>query len=508
MKHLISMTVAAFVLAGVLGAKTTIYVGLPASMDKTAQDAAWSSTFKLIDGSEPGTEIVLMNGWDLRWVRTIVVPDAKPGKSRHRRLRKDISAFTAFLRSAGKQTPGAEGWNAILQPQFLTMVGAERALDENARCLLIGSAFYKNPKDQAFMMGEGLYPSDGHLSNSRSIYSCVGKEQLLEDCLVAYCYLDEGSFQSTPERTKVRAWWTKYIAACGGTLVHASASSSSAVKAVLRGQNRPAVPNAVVDATDRRVAMLHAEEGLRVEVSGQPIPVVVKHADPAPAANYGFAVIVDGSISCEEQSTAVAALLPEFAGHLTRQAAVVRLGLVMARDAKVTDVWPLTEMDPTGRGRRAFDDWMTEEPREAFHTTFAPGAETGVRQGTKSKVTRLKALGARVDLTNAVGHALAMLEASSDDGTVPVLAIVGDVATQEEGEDLSPTDRKRADALLERVSLFVHTHPNAHLVVIDGSEAGSKTEIFFKNFVAASAFGVHTKDIKELKGLLYGALAK
>ena len=272
-------TLAGFLaLAGSLVAQTTFYVGLPASMDEATRNAVWSSLFQLVDGAEPGDLIEVIDAWDLVSVRTLTVPDAKPGTARHRRLRRDIGPIAQFLKRAKDREPGAEGRNAILHPQFLAMVGSAQEPEQKARCILMGSIFYRSPKDAPYAMGGGLYPSDGHLASKGSIYSCVGKEALLKGCPVYFCYLDEAAFSSTPERTSTRQWWAKYVASCGSTLAHASASAPSMIKAALRGDARPAEPGATVDRGDTRVAMLRAGAKTRVDVEPVSAPAALVEA--------------------------------------------------------------------------------------------------------------------------------------------------------------------------------------------------------------------------------------
>ena len=141
------------------------------------------------------------------------------------RLGVNRETVTALKRFADKSiTPGGEGHpsvpGAVRLPQFLRYVADNFNHSGKTDVIVLGSPFYDDPREPAFSMVNGRFPSDGHLfaSQGKTPFGTAGQGRLLKNVRVHIGYGSDNIMQGERHGYFVRRFWTLYVEALGGRL--------------------------------------------------------------------------------------------------------------------------------------------------------------------------------------------------------------------------------------------------------------------------------------------------
>lgn len=174
----------------------------------------------------PGDKAVLLDGYNLNHIGDFTIPDNPAYKSPKARLNINREAVGALMQFAEKSvTPGTNGHpsvnGAVHLPQLLGHLAKNYAQTGKLDVIVLGSPFYDDPREAAFSMTEGRFPSDGHLfaSQNKTPFGDPQHPQLLTNLQVHISYGSENIMQSDQHRFYVHRFWALYIEQHGGKLV-------------------------------------------------------------------------------------------------------------------------------------------------------------------------------------------------------------------------------------------------------------------------------------------------
>lgn len=175
---------------------------------------------------QAGDKAILLDGYNLTHIGDFDIPNNQIYKSAKARLNVNREAVGALMRFAEKSvTPGTDGHpsvsSAVRLPQLLSHIAKNYAQSEKLNVIVLGSPFYDDPREPAFSMADGKFPSDGHLfaSQSKTPFGNPHHPQLLSNLQVHVGYGNEAIMQSDQHRFQVQRFWTLYIEQHGGKLV-------------------------------------------------------------------------------------------------------------------------------------------------------------------------------------------------------------------------------------------------------------------------------------------------
>ncbi|MER2511214.1 MAG: hypothetical protein ABTQ25_02125 [Nitrosomonas ureae] len=194
---------------------------------------------------QPGDKAIVLDGYNLTHIGDFTIPDNPTYKSAKARLNVNRDAVGALMRFAQDSVvPSTEGHpsvsGAVRLPQLLSHIAKNYTQGEKLNVIVLGSPFYDDPREPAFSMADGRFPSDGHLfvSQSKTPFGNPHHSQLLANLHVHIGYGSEAIMRSDQHRFHVQRFWTLYIEQHGGKLVSFEVDLST----LFRRVNQNAVP--------------------------------------------------------------------------------------------------------------------------------------------------------------------------------------------------------------------------------------------------------------------------
>ncbi len=172
-----------------------------------------------------GSRVTLVDGYNLSIIGEFNIPDNPAYNSPKARLGVNRETVTALKRFADKPIiPGADGHpsvpGALRLPQLLRYVADNFNHSGQTDVIALGSPFYDDPREPAFSMAGGRFPSDGHLfaSQGKTPFGAAGQSGLLKNVRVHIGYGSDNIMQGERHSYFVRRFWTLYTQAFGGKL--------------------------------------------------------------------------------------------------------------------------------------------------------------------------------------------------------------------------------------------------------------------------------------------------
>jgi outer membrane protein OmpA-like peptidoglycan-associated protein len=165
---------------------------------------------------QPGDSVIVYDGTTLRTVASLQL------NSQARMPRARMKTCVPFWNSLATFLKPADDSHAVQSPQFLNSM-MQVFSGTRPRILIVGSPLYADPTEKKYDMTHG-WLSDGYLnaSPSESIFSIIGKSNLLTGSKIYYAYLTDNAFDAANDReihkAKVLSFWGKYVEGLGGKL--------------------------------------------------------------------------------------------------------------------------------------------------------------------------------------------------------------------------------------------------------------------------------------------------
>ncbi len=154
--------------------------------------------------------------FSLSTISTFIVPD-KPAYKHPKAKFAANKAVIGKLIQFADDANGAGNAGAVRLPQLLQHIAANLAPSAGMDVIVLGSPLYKDSKDPAFSMAEGLVPSDGHLTTGRDKTPFgISGNKTLSKLRVHIGTEGEGWAKSDLHRNFVQRFWTLYVEAQGG----------------------------------------------------------------------------------------------------------------------------------------------------------------------------------------------------------------------------------------------------------------------------------------------------
>lgn len=174
---------------------------------------------------EQGSRVTLVDGFHLSIIGEFNIPDNIAYSNPKARLGLNRNAVAALKRFADKSVaPGSEGHpsvaGAVRLPQLLRYAAEHFSHTKQLDVVVLGSPFFDDPKEPAFSMAGGRFPSDGHLfvTPGKSPFGTEGQGQLLKNVHVHIGYGSDNIMQGDRHRYFVQRFWTLYVERLGGKL--------------------------------------------------------------------------------------------------------------------------------------------------------------------------------------------------------------------------------------------------------------------------------------------------
>ncbi|GJL75956.1 hypothetical protein [Nitrosomonas sp.] len=172
-----------------------------------------------------GSRVTLIDGYNLSIIGEFTIPDNPAYNNPKARLGVNREAVAALKRFADRAVmPGSEGHpavaGAVRLPQLLRYVANNFNHDGRLNVIVLGSPFYDDPKEPAFSMTNGRFPSDGHLfaSQGKTPFGAAGQSGLLKNITLHIGYGSDRIMQGDRHGYFVKRFWTLYMEALGGKL--------------------------------------------------------------------------------------------------------------------------------------------------------------------------------------------------------------------------------------------------------------------------------------------------
>lgn len=172
-----------------------------------------------------GDRVTLLDGYHLSILGEFNIPDNPAYRNPKARLGLNRVAVAALRRFADKSVvPGGKGHpsvpGAVRLPQLLRYIANHFTPETRLEVIVLGSPFYDDPKDPAFSMAGGRFPSDGHLfaSQGKTPFGAANHSGLLKNIHMHIGYGSDRIMQGDRHRYFVQRFWTLYIEMLGGQL--------------------------------------------------------------------------------------------------------------------------------------------------------------------------------------------------------------------------------------------------------------------------------------------------
>jgi hypothetical protein len=202
-------------------------VGLSPFLEKTVKDDIYRRIIGFLLTDIPlNSSLGIYDAFNLTTITQMEIPNArafKSGKTRANQFKEQLAKLREFLatdHSKPEKTklPLA---GAVRFPQFLDFAGENLATTSRPVILiLLGSPLYIDPKEPAFAMIDGYFPSDGHLMASRekSVFGIKDRARALENISVYFGYSGD-PWVSELHQEKIARFWALYLQGQGSKLM-------------------------------------------------------------------------------------------------------------------------------------------------------------------------------------------------------------------------------------------------------------------------------------------------
>lgn len=194
-----------------------------------------------------GSRVTLIDGYNLSIIGEFTIPDNPAYNNPKARLGVNREAVAALKRFADRAVaPGEKGHpsvpGVVRLPQLLRYVANNFNHSGRLDVIVLGSPFYDDPREPAFTMADGRFPSDGHLfaSQGKTPFGAAGQSGLLKNAVIHIGYGSDRIMQGERHGYFVKRFWALYVEALGGKLGGFVAD----VPTLFRGVKGNAVPPA------------------------------------------------------------------------------------------------------------------------------------------------------------------------------------------------------------------------------------------------------------------------
>ncbi len=198
-----------------------------------------------------GDRVTLIDGYHLSIIGEFNIPGNPAYNNAKARLGLNRKAVAALKRFADKSVAsGSEGRpsvpGAVRLPQLLRYVANNFNHGSRLDVIVLGSPFYDDPKEPAFSMAGGRFPSDGHLfaSQGKTPFGAAGQSGLLKNIVVHIGYGSDSIMQGDRHAYFVKRFWTLYVETLGGRLGGFIADVPTLFRTVSNNTNTAATPPA------------------------------------------------------------------------------------------------------------------------------------------------------------------------------------------------------------------------------------------------------------------------
>lgn len=210
-------------------------IGISPYLENRVKDDVFRRIVRfLLEDAPLGATVGLYDGWHLRTVARIDIPELsafRSSRTRATRFREGLGKLKEFL-AATHEKPADSPVpldDALRLPQFLDFVAESIALPEHSlTILLLGNPLYQDPKEPGFSMSDGFFPSDAHLQASRdeSVYGLKGDRDSLQDARLYWGYFGD-PWLTELHREKITRFWSLYSQLQGAGLAGFSSDLAS-----------------------------------------------------------------------------------------------------------------------------------------------------------------------------------------------------------------------------------------------------------------------------------------
>jgi hypothetical protein len=202
-------------------------IGLSPFLEKSVKDDIYRRIIGFLLTDVPlNSSLGIYDGFSLTTITQMEIPNArafKSGKTRANQFKEQIAKLREFL-ATDHPKPGNTKLplaGAIRFPQFLDFAGQNLASTSRPVVLiLLGNPLYIDPKEPAFAMVDGYFPSDGHLlaSREKSVFGIKDRARALENISVYFGYSGD-PWVSELHQEKIARFWALYLQGQGSKLM-------------------------------------------------------------------------------------------------------------------------------------------------------------------------------------------------------------------------------------------------------------------------------------------------
>jgi len=183
----------------------------------------------VLEQAKRGEKVTVYNAPRRRMIASFTIPDQKAyeyPRFRKKKFRRGLAQIKKYLKAAASQKPAENGAppSSIGLPSILQEISMQRPsnqAEDKVHVLLVGSARFYDAREPGFGFLDGVFPSDGHIteSNDRSPFGTANNTGFLDAVSVHYAFTDaEVAFASELHRNRIHRFWSLYIDAMGGTM--------------------------------------------------------------------------------------------------------------------------------------------------------------------------------------------------------------------------------------------------------------------------------------------------
>lgn len=198
-------------------------LGLPASLAQDAATKITDATLDLAEKLQQGDRLVVFYADEpLHLIADIRVTERNRNR-RRREISMPLGQFSDYM-VEHYGVSDVTGDEHIMLPQFLSEISTQTLAatdpqNRNVCILVVGDAQFSDPREEAFSMLEGRFPSDGFIvgSQSQSPFGTADKQGFLKGVNIHFSYTDTEWVSDVHRLRTQRAWWL-FIKAQGGML--------------------------------------------------------------------------------------------------------------------------------------------------------------------------------------------------------------------------------------------------------------------------------------------------
>ncbi len=282
----ISLNLAAANIAGEVAQTPTVHsssastpvgdyvIGLSPFLDQSVKDEVYRKLVRLLVQELPlNSTLAVYDAFNLKSITQVTVPNARAfqsPKTRANQFAPAIGELKRFLAQAHeKPTQARLNFDAAIRlPQFCDFLAENMPrADSPLNLLLVGSPLYQDPKEPAFSMAEGYFPSDGHLQATReqSVYGYNTEPTGARPVRAHWVYFGD-PWVSELYKEKINRFWALYLERRGGQLITFCADLPIALKALCNGATPEQVPARqwAADPGENKIEMLRIDRSVQL----------------------------------------------------------------------------------------------------------------------------------------------------------------------------------------------------------------------------------------------------